>query len=96
MYALVGYAIVNDELEAPANDRKKRNFTPGRLYKAPRGPEPTPNTKEVHRNPGPDESRRSPQQIDDDDIISKHRKARRQSANPPTYFLHQRNSPLEF
>ena len=96
MYALVGYAIVNDELEPPSNDRRKRYFTPGRLYKAPKGPEPTPNTKDVHQNPGPDESRRSPQQIDDENIIRGYKKARRPSANPPTYFLHQRNSPLEF
>ncbi len=82
-------------LEPPANSRKKRYFTPGRLYKAPRGPEPTPNQKRS-TNPGPDESRRSPQQHDDDLIINSHRIAKRQSASPPTYFLHQRNSPLEF
>ena len=96
MYALVGYAIVNDELEPPSNDRVKRYFTPGRLYKAPRGSEPTPNTKDVHENPGEDESRKPPQQHDDEGIIKGWRKARRPSANPPKYFLHQRNSPLAF
>lgn len=104
MYALVGYAIVNDELEPPSG------FSTPPRYKASRKQRPlTDRTREfiddnLYGNSRDDLSRLSPDELYR--LRKETPKPRRQSSNPPLipktadtgqkYFLHQRNSSLLF
>ena len=102
MYALVGYAIVNDELEPPDSGRKYR--PPIRSgYTTPPRSTASPLSSSVPRRKRREEEWRMGREkwaIQDQGRLrgspKNDKKPAKASRDGVQYFLHQRNSPLEF
>ena len=106
MYALVGYAIVNDELEPPDSGRKYRPPIPDGGYTTPPRLKTSPlNSSEPRKKRRKNEWERPYKDwsIQEQDRLRGSPKNKKEK-NPAKgsrddgvkYFLHQRNSPLLF